>query len=84
MAGRRVEKKVTAGSLGAAAAGAVLAILQTVVYKGHAVPAAEVTIVDLVVPAAAAWLAGYLAPHTPRAAAVPPGPAAPSTPQAGR
>ena len=67
-----IERKVTASSLGAAAAGAVLALLQTVIYKGHAPPAAVVTIVDLGAPAAAAWIAGYLARHTPRPGVSPP------------
>lgn len=68
-----VETKVTASTIGAGAAGAVLWVLQTYVFKGHALDPGLVTLVDLAVPAAAAWLSGYLAPHTPR-------PAVPATP----
>lgn len=80
-----VETKVTAGSLGAAAAGVALWALQTYAFKGSAVPAGVVSLVDLIVPALCAGAAGYLAPHTPRTATapvvVPPGDAA--KPQAG-
>lgn len=71
--GQLVETKVTASTLGAGAAGAAVWALQVYVFKGAAVPPGVVTLVDLIVPAAAAWLAGYLAPHTPR-------PSAPSVP----
>jgi len=67
----RIETKVQAASLSAAAAGAVLWFLQTYTFKGGAVPAGLVSLIDVVVPAALAAGAGYLAPHTPRPAAVP-------------
>jgi len=65
----RVETKVQAASLSAAAAGAVLWALQTYVFKGNDVPAGLVSLIDVVVPAVLAAVAGYLAPHTPRPAA---------------
>jgi hypothetical protein len=67
-----VETKVQAGSLAAAAAGAVLWVLQTYVFKGGAVPDGVVSLVDVLVPAAFAAIAAYLAPHTPRPVQPPP------------
>ena len=75
MMAARVETKVTASSLAAALSGVALWALQTYVFKGGNVPAGAVTLVDVGVPAACAWVAGYFAPHTPRAAP----PAAPAT-----
>jgi hypothetical protein len=68
----RVETKVQAASLSAAAAGAVLWALQTYVFKGNDVPAGLVSLIDVVVPAVLAAAAGYLAPHTPRPPAAAP------------
>jgi hypothetical protein len=74
----RVETKVTASSLAAALSGVVLWVLQTYVFKGNNVPAGAVTLVDVGIPAVCAWMAGYLAPHTPRPAAPAAPPAAPA------
>jgi hypothetical protein len=71
-----VETKVQASSLAAAASGVALWALQTYVFKGNAVPAGLVSLIDVIVPAALAAAAGYLAPHTPRP--VTPAPAPPS------
>jgi len=67
-----VETKVQAGSLAAGAAGVALWALQTWAFKGNAVPAGLQSLVDVIVPAVCAAVAGYLAPHTPRPA--PPSP----------
>lgn len=74
-----IEKKVSASSLSAAAAGVVLWALQTWAFKGT-VPAGVVSLVYLAVPAISALVAGYLAPHTPRPAPAPNIPATPPTP----
>lgn len=74
-----VETKVQAGTLSAAAAGVVLWVLQTYVFKG-AMPQGVESLVYLAVPAVLAGAAGYLAPHTHRPdlapVAPPAGPAA--------
>jgi hypothetical protein len=66
-----VETKVQAASLAAAVSGAVLWALQVYAFKGGAVPAGLVSLIDLAVPAVLAAAAGYLAPHTPRPGLVP-------------
>ena len=70
-----VESKVTAASSAAAVSGVVLWALQTYAFKGGAVPAGLVSLVDVAVPAVCALAAGYFAPHTPRPAAPVPAPA---------
>ena len=60
-----VETKVQAGSATAAAAGVVLWVLQTYVFKGN-MPQGVESLVYLLVPGVLAGVAGYLAPHTPR------------------
>jgi len=81
-----IEAKVQASTLAAAAAGVILWVLQTYVFKGNAVPGGLVSLVDAATPALAAAIAGYLAPHTPRTppapapAPVPAPPAAPAPP----
>lgn len=72
-----VETKVTASTIGAGAAGVVLWALQAFVFKGHALNPGLITLVDLAVPAVAAGLSGYFAPHTPRPAPAMPAPAPP-------
>jgi hypothetical protein len=64
----RVETKVQASSLAAAVSGAALWALSSYVFKGGDVPAGLVSLIDVVVPAVLAAVAGYLAPHTPRPA----------------
>jgi hypothetical protein len=93
---RVVETKVQAASLAAAVSGAVLWALQVYAFKGNAVPAGLVSLIDLAVPAVLAAAAGYLAPHTPRpdlapVAALPPsitmtpvGPVGPVDPATGK
>lgn len=66
-----IEAKVQAGSLAAAVSGAVLWALGAYVFKGGAVPAGLVSLIDVVVPAGLALAAGYYAPHTPRPVAAP-------------
>jgi hypothetical protein len=61
-----VEKKVTAGSLSAAAAGVVLWALSTYVFKDSGTPDGVVSLVYLLVPAVIAGAGAYLAPHTHR------------------
>ena len=68
----RIEAKVQASTIAAAAAGVILWVLQTYVFKGNAVPGGLVSLVDAATPALAAAIAGYVAPHTPR---TPPAPA---------
>jgi hypothetical protein len=78
-----VETKVTAASMAAAVAGAVVWAVSTYVFAGAAVPAALVLLINLGVPYLAALLAGYGAPHTwredakARATRKPPPPPAP-------
>ena len=62
----RIEAKVQASTIAAAAAGVILWVLQTYVFKGNAVPGGLVSLVDAATPALAAAIAGYVAPHTPR------------------
>lgn len=61
----QVEKKVQASTGAAAVSGLVLWVLGTYVFKGT-VPDAVTTVVYVLVPAATAFAAGYLARHTPR------------------
>lgn len=61
-----IEAKAQAAGLSAAAAGVVLYLLQTYVFKGSAVPAGLVSLIDAVVPGLLALAGAYLAPHTPR------------------
>lgn len=63
---RPIEAKVQAAGVAGAAAGVVLWVLQTYAFKGGAVPAGLVSLVDVAVPGALALAAGYLAPHTAR------------------
>lgn len=60
-----VERKVTAGALGAALAGLVVVLLGEHVFSGDA-PQIVVDLVYIAVPAAVAFAAGWLARHTPR------------------
>ena len=79
----KVEAKVSAASLAAAASGVVLWCLQTWAFKGSAVPPGLVSLIDVAVPAVLAAAAGYLAPHTPRPAPLsPPPPSVTTTPPA--
>lgn len=64
-----IESKVKAGSVAAGAAALVLWALGTYVFRG-AVPDIVAGIVEAIVPAVIAGVAGYLAKHTPR---TPPG-----------
>jgi len=73
----RIEAKVQASTIAAAAAGVILWVLQTYVFKGNAVPGGLVSLVDAATPALAAAIAGYVAPHTPRTPPAP-APAAPA------
>ena len=70
-----VERKVQASTGAAAVSGLVLWGLGTYVFKGT-VPDAVTTVVYVLVPAATAFAAGYLAKHTSRPGAVPPAPPA--------
>lgn len=72
-----VEAKAQAAGVAGGAAGVVLWVLQTYVFKGTAVPAGLVSLVDVAVPGLLALAGAYLAPHTPR-------PATPAAPPAGR
>lgn len=66
-----VEAKTQAAGLSGAAAGIILYLLQTYAFKGNAVPAGLVSLIDAVVPGLVAFVGAYLAPHTPRPAPVP-------------
>jgi len=57
-----VEPKVAAGSLGATAAGIIVWILQTYVFRGNLNAGAEAYIYAAI-PGAVAFLLAYLAPH---------------------
>jgi len=70
---QQVETKVQAGSISAAAAGVILWVLQTYVFKGT-MPEGIESLVYLLVPAVLAGAAGWLAPHTPRITVTPPPP----------
>jgi hypothetical protein len=72
-----VEAKAQAAGVAGGAAGVVLWVLQTYAFKGAAVPAGLVSLVDVAVPGILALAGAYLAPHTPR-------PAAPAAPPAAR
>lgn len=73
-----VEAKAQAAGLSGAAAGIVLYLLQTYAFKGSAVPAGLVSLIDAVVPGVLALAGAYLAPHTPRPGDVPTQPAPPA------
>lgn len=66
-----LEAKAQAAGLSGAAAGIVLWILQTYLFKGSTVPAGLVSLIDAVVPGVIALLGAYFAPHTPRPAPQP-------------
>jgi hypothetical protein len=70
-----VENKVKASTAAAAASGLALWALGRYVFKGD-VPDVVVSWVYVIVPAALAFGAGYLARHTPRPAAAPAAPPA--------
>src|SRR5258708_32470784 len=72
-----VEPKVAAGSLGATAAGIIVWILQTYVFRGNLNAGAEAYIYAAI-PGAVTFLLAYLAPHQRR-----PGDAAPAAPSNG-
>ncbi len=57
-----VEPKVAAGSLGATAAGIIVWVLQTYVFRGNLNAGAEAYIYAAI-PGAVAFLLAYLAPH---------------------
>jgi hypothetical protein len=61
-----VEAKAQAAGIAGGAAGVVLWVLQTWVFKGTAVPAGLVSLVDVAVPGVLALAGAYLAPHTGR------------------
>jgi hypothetical protein len=61
-----VESKVKSATVGAAVAGLVLWVLNAYVYSGST-PDAIQALVDVVVPGAVAFVAGWLTRHTPRA-----------------
>ena len=61
-----IEATAQAAGLSGAAAGIVLYLLQTYLFKGSAVPAGLVSLIDAVVPGVLALAGAYLAPHTPR------------------
>jgi hypothetical protein len=60
-----IEKKVSAGTAGAVIGGFIVWLLEAYVFGG-AVPAPVEALVFFVVPAVAAFIAGYLARHTAR------------------
>ena len=70
-----VEPKVAAGSLGATAAGIIVWVLQTYVFKNHLSPGLA-AYVYAAVPGIVAFVIAYLAPHRARPGDLPP--AAPS------
>lgn len=72
-----VEAKAQAAGVAGGAAGVVLWVLQTYAFKGAAVPAGLVSLVDVAVPGVLALAGAYLAPHTPRPVQPPPPPPAP-------
>src|SRR5258707_14316182 len=65
-----VEPKVAAGSLGATAAGIIVWILQTYVFRGNLNAGAEAYIYAAI-PGAVTFLLAYLAPHQRRPGDVP-------------
>jgi drug/metabolite transporter (DMT)-like permease len=69
---KKIETKVQAGSAAALVAGALVWALGHYVLKG-AVPPAAAAAIYAVVPGALTFLAAYLAPHTHRRPAPPPG-----------
>lgn len=72
-----VETKVQASTAAAALSGLALWALGTYVFKGS-VPDVVASWVYVIIPAALAFGAGYLAKHTPRPGDPPAAPAAPS------
>jgi hypothetical protein len=60
-----IETKVTAATIGAAVSGLGLWALQTYVFKGE-LPLPVTAAVQTIVPAIVAFIAGWLAQHTPR------------------
>lgn len=68
-----VETKVKAGTAAAAVSGVVVFLLARYVFKGN-VPDVYASWIYILVPAVLTFAAGWIFPHTPRAAA----PAAPS------
>ena len=67
-----IETKVAAGSFGALVAGALIFVLQTVVWPHAPVPEPVAALVDFVAPLLATALLGWLAPHTSRYAWITP------------
>lgn len=61
-----IETKVSAAAVASALTGLGLWALQTYVFPGTTVPLPVIAAVQTIVPAAVTFLAGYLAPHTPR------------------
>lgn len=59
------ERKVTTSTVAAAVAGLVIWVLGKYVFKGE-VPDAVVLAVNVLMPGALAFLAGYFTRHTPR------------------
>lgn len=78
-----IEAKAQAAGLAGTVAGIVLWLLQTYAFKGNAVPAGLVSLIDAVVPGAIALLGAYLAPHTPREVPSIPGIRPPAPPVSG-
>ena len=60
-----IELKVSAATIATALSGLAVWVLQTYVFRGD-VPMPVSAAVQVVVPAVVAFLAGYLAKHTPR------------------
>ncbi|WP_052373133.1 hypothetical protein [Amycolatopsis taiwanensis] len=75
----KVEAKVKAASTAAAVTGLVLSLLGAYVFRG-AVPEWVQALIDTVVTGGLAFVAGWLAKHTPRTIAPPPAPVTPAPP----
>jgi hypothetical protein len=68
---QRVETKVSAATLAAAISGAIVWALSAYVFAG-AVPDGLRTLIDVVIPAAVTFAAGWASRHTPRETPIPP------------
>ena len=73
-----IEAKAQAAGLAGTVAGIVLWALQTYLFKGSAVPAGLVSLIDAVVPGVLALAGAWIAPHTPRPGDTPAPPVPPA------
>ena len=72
-----IERKVAAGAGAAAVVGFIIWLLDMYVFDDTEMPEQVITLITWLIPALAALVGGYLAPHTHRPSA--PGVAAPPT-----